>query len=92
MKRIFFKQYVDLKRIVNKKVLLYEETKMRRFVKKVGEPAKEGPCLYGSLFHRLEAFCTKDVLRNYAKCTGKHLCQRLFFNKVAGQGLGLQLY
>ena len=27
---------------------------------------------------------TKDVLRNFAKFTGKHLCQRLFFNKVAG--------
>ena len=27
----------------------------------------------------------KGVLRNFAKFTGKHLCQRLFFNKVAGQ-------
>ena len=26
----------------------------------------------------------KGVLRNFAKFTGKHLCQRLFFNKVAG--------
>ena len=29
----------------------------------------------------------KDVLKNFAKFTGKHLCQRcqsLFFNKVAG--------
>ena len=26
----------------------------------------------------------KDVLRNFAKFTGKHLCQSLFFNKVAG--------
>ena len=26
----------------------------------------------------------KSVLRNFAKFTGKHLCQRLFFNKVAG--------
>ena len=24
----------------------------------------------------------KDVLRNFAKFTGKHLCQSLFFNKV----------
>ena len=32
----------------------------------------------------------KGVLRNFAKFTGKHLCQSLFFNKVAG--LGLQLY
>ena len=26
----------------------------------------------------------KGVLRNFAKFTGKNLCQRLFFNKVAG--------
>ena len=26
----------------------------------------------------------KGVFRNFAKFTGKHLCQRLFFNKVAG--------
>ena len=28
----------------------------------------------------------KGVLRNFAKSTGKHLCQSLFFNKVAGLG------
>ena len=26
----------------------------------------------------------KSVLRNFAKLTGKHLCEGLFFNKVAG--------
>ena len=26
----------------------------------------------------------KGVLRNFAKLTGKHLCQSLFFNKIAG--------
>ena len=31
----------------------------------------------------------KDVLKNFAKLTGKHLCQSLFFNKVVG--LSLQL-
>ena len=34
---------------------------------------------------RLEVFCKKVVLWNFAKFTGKHLCQTLFFNKVAGQ-------
>ena len=29
-------------------------------------------------------FCKKVLLRNFAKFTGKHLCQSLFFNKVAG--------
>ena len=28
-----------------------------------------------------EVFCKKGVLRYFAKSTGKHLCQRLFFNK-----------
>ena len=29
-------------------------------------------------------FVIKGVLRNFAKFTGKHLCQSLIFNKVAG--------
>ena len=29
----------------------------------------------------------KDALRNFAKFTGKHLCQSLFLNKGAGRGL-----
>ena len=32
---------------------------------------------------RPEVFCAKDVLRNCAIFTGKHLCQSLFFDKVA---------
>ena len=32
----------------------------------------------------------KGVLKNFTKFTGKHLCQGLFLNKVAG--LSLQLY
>ena len=31
-----------------------------------------------------EVLCKKGVLRNFAKFTEKQLCQRLFFNKVAG--------
>ena len=27
-------------------------------------------------------FCKKGVLKNFAKFTGKHLCQSFFFNKV----------
>ena len=34
--------------------------------------------------HRRRCSVTKDALRNFAKLTGKHLCQILFFNKVAG--------
>ena len=29
-------------------------------------------------------FCKKGVLRNFAKFEGRHLCQSLFLNKVAG--------
>ena len=40
-------------------------------------------CTYKS--SRPEAFCKKGVLRNFAKFTGKHLCQSLFVNKFAGR-------
>ena len=32
---------------------------------------------------RPKVFCKKGVLWNFAKFTGKDLCQSLFFNKVA---------
>ena len=38
------------------------------------EPQKQPP----------KVFCKKDGFRNFAKFTGKHMCQSLFFNKVAG--------
>ena len=34
---------------------------------------------------RPEVFCKKGVLRTFTKFTGKHLCHRLFFNKIAGK-------
>ena len=33
---------------------------------------------------RPEVFSKKGVLKNFTKFTGKHLCQNLFFNRVAG--------
>ena len=36
------------------------------------------------LSHR-RCFVKKGVLKNFAKLTGKHLCQSLFLNKVAGR-------
>ena len=33
---------------------------------------------------RLEVFCRKGVVSNFEKFTGKHFCQSLLFNKVAG--------
>ena len=38
--------------------------------------------IFTSSLHKV--FCKKDVLKNFAKFTGKHLLQSLFFNKVAG--------
>ena len=31
-----------------------------------------------------EVFCKKGFLKNFTKFTEKHLCESLFFNKVAG--------
>ena len=39
--------------------------------------------LYFRSSHRRRS-SRKDALRNFTKFTGKHLCQSLFFNKVAG--------
>ena len=33
---------------------------------------------------RPEVFCKKDIFKNFAKFTGKHLCQTPLLNKVAG--------
>ena len=38
---------------------------------------------------RPEVFCKKGVFKNFAKFTGKHLCQSLFFYKVSGLRLKL---
>ena len=37
----------------------------------------------------LEAFYKNGVPRNFTKFTGKHMCQNLFFNKVAGSSMQL---
>ena len=36
------------------------------------------------LAENIQKQSSKGVLRNFAKFTGKDLCQSLFFNKVAG--------
>ena len=42
--------------------------------------------IYKSVLRSSPQRCSmkKVVLRNFAKFTGKHLCQSFFFNKVAG--------
>ena len=44
----------------------------------IGKLQKKGRSSHQSCFIK------KGVLRNFTKFTGKHLCQSLFFNKVAG--------
>ena len=41
-------------------------------------------CFYGLISRHPEVFCKRGVLKNFAKLTGKHLCQSLLLNKVAG--------
>ena len=44
--------------------------------------ADKPPALFRSSHQKCSV--KKDVLRNFAKFIGKHLCQSLFFIKVAG--------
>ena len=53
----------------------------------VNQPFYKISTMYRS--SRPEVFCKKGVLRNFAKFTGKHLFQSLFFNKVAGRPVTL---
>ena len=48
----------------------------------IGTRRRFPPSKYRS--SRLEVFCKKGVLKIFAKFRGKHLCQSIFFNKVAG--------
>ena len=47
----------------------------------------ENLCSWKTKSSHPKVFCKEGVLENFAKFTGKHLCQSLFFNKVAGLGL-----
>ena len=47
--------------------------------------------LKGRSSHR-RCFVKKGVLRNFAKLTGKHLCQSLFLNKVKKETLAMVFY
>ena len=39
---------------------------------------------FENLFPHFVCSMEKEILKNFAKFTGKHLCQSLFFNKVPG--------
>ena len=40
----------------------------------------------------MEVFYIKDVIKNFAKFKGKHLCPSFIFNEVADLEQDLQLY
>ena len=48
------------------------------------EPRNLEPRAYEPRSSRQRCSVKKSVFRNFTKFTGKHLCQSLFFNKVAG--------
>ena len=52
--------------------------------------SQEEACFAFCICHRT-CSVKKGVLRNFTKFTGKHLCQRLFFNKVVGLRLATLL-
>ena len=61
------------------------------------EKYKSIKAIEDDFYHKvIEAKCIEAVTRRcsriFAKFTGKHLCQGLFSNKVAGWGWDLQLY
>ena len=54
--------------------MLYKRDVLKNFLKFTDEIRKQSS----------EVFCRKDVLKNFEKFSAKHLCENLFFNKVAG--------
>ena len=71
-----------------KLVLLYSEEEPNLNLGTEGKIRQVVPNFLKHYYFRsshLRCSVKKGVLRNFAKFTGKHLCQRFFFNKAAGQ-------
>ena len=56
-------------------------------IKSIDKKILQKYCIAPTRSTRPEVFCKKGVLKNFAKFTGKHLSQSLFFNNVAGLSL-----
>ena len=63
-----------------KKKVIGKDRQDGEYKKKIENMVRRSDCRSS----RPEMFCKKGVLRNFAKFTGKHLRQSLFFNKVEG--------
>ena len=57
---------------------------------KLGDNPSMRSFIYNVVTAKLEVFCTKGALKNFANFSGKHLCWSLFLIKL--QALGLQLH
>ena len=55
---------------------MWQEIRVRNFTEWI--PSTKNRSRHPEVFYKI------GVLKNFAKFTGKHLCQRLSFNKVAG--------
>ena len=71
------------KRQTNSKHIVFE-SESKKICTKTGVDQKRIFEIRNHRSGRPEVFCNKGALRNFAKFTGKNLCQSLFFNKVAG--------
>ena len=69
-----------------KPALMYRKILENKTTVEIGFGLKTCTALIVNIFRNSHQRCSiiKDVLRNFARFAGKHLCQSLFLNKVAG--------
>ena len=77
LRNIFLRNRTEVNKIFYNRQRNYCVSLLWKSKKGYGENQKQPP----------RCSVKKGVLRNFAKFTGKHLCQRLFFNKVAKKRL-----
>ena len=79
--RVVLFQYYTFFMLNSFHVALNEALSVSKSYNKVIVQRMSGPILLRS---EAKVFCKKGALGNFAKFTKNHLCQSLFFNKVAG--------
>ena len=95
MKEVIGKSKVIQPTLLRKIVIIFEEERIanafNNFYVNIGPKlANDIQTATRSRSSRLEMFCKKGVFRNFAKFTGKDLCQSVFLIKL--QASDLQLY
>ena len=86
LQNLFIKFAMKTTRHITRNTLKYSPQKKnwKRFQKKNEKKCQLLNCKRIDVSGHWKCSVKKGVLRNFAKFTGKHLCQRLLFNKVAG--------